>query len=149
MGSARTEARMDRYRERPHAGDWLTEAACRDVDPEVFYPNTFNASPRTVEWLTRPARTICSTCPVRDACYDYAARNGEDDGVWGGVFMGDKAARRQARAYLASHARCDRCGNALGRPISTDGHVPHYCAECLAARHRESKNASHKRRHTA
>lgn len=31
------------------------------------------------------ARKICATCPVREACLDYALEHRIDHGVWGGT----------------------------------------------------------------
>jgi len=56
---------------------WRQRAACRGVDPDVFYP----ASDEEAE----EARSICRVCPVREACLEYALANRERDGVWGGA----------------------------------------------------------------
>jgi hypothetical protein len=42
---------------------WMDDAACTQVDPELFFP--------TEEDLWRPtrdAKKICASCPVRDLC---------------------------------------------------------------------------------
>lgn len=56
---------------------WRQRAACRGVDPDVFYP----ASDEEAE----EAKSICRACPVREACLEYALANRERDGVWGGA----------------------------------------------------------------
>lgn len=56
---------------------WRQRAACRGVDPDIFYP----ASDEEAE----AAKAICATCPVREACLEYALANRERDGVWGGA----------------------------------------------------------------
>ena len=56
---------------------WRTHAACRGLEPEVFYPVT--------EEQTEEAKAICRACPVREPCLDYALSNRERDGVWGGA----------------------------------------------------------------
>ena len=56
---------------------WRQRAACRGVDPDVFYP----ASDEEAE----EAKSICRVCPVREACLEYALANRERDGVWGGA----------------------------------------------------------------
>ena len=43
---------------------WRKRAACRGVDPEVFYPVTDEEA--------GAAKAICSTCPVREACLEHA-----------------------------------------------------------------------------
>ena len=46
------------------AASWRRRAACRGVDPEVFYPVTDEEA--------GTAKSICSTCPVREACLEHA-----------------------------------------------------------------------------
>ena len=50
------------------AASWRKRAACRGVDPEVFYPATDEDA--------GTAKSICSTCPVREACLEHACRLG-------------------------------------------------------------------------
>src|SRR5947208_10972848 len=56
---------------------WRQRAACRGVDPEVFYPVSDDDADE--------AKAICAQCPVRQACLEYALTNRERDGVWGGA----------------------------------------------------------------
>ena len=49
---------------------------CRSYDPEVF----FAESPEDVEY----AKTLCQSCPLRDACLAGAKARREPWGVWGG-----------------------------------------------------------------
>jgi len=56
---------------------WRQRAACRGVDPDVFYP----VSDEDAE----EAKAICRGCPVRESCLEYALANRERDGVWGGA----------------------------------------------------------------
>ena len=56
---------------------WRDRAACRGLDPEIFYP----VSDEDAE----EAKSICAICPVREACLEYALANRERDGVWGGA----------------------------------------------------------------
>ena len=56
---------------------WRQAAACRDKPGTNFYPET--------ESQARPAKRICSGCPVRLICLDTALRSGERYGVWGGL----------------------------------------------------------------
>ena len=56
---------------------WGNRAACRGVDPDVFYPVS--------DEETEVAKAICAQCPVREACLEYALANRERDGVWGGA----------------------------------------------------------------
>jgi WhiB family redox-sensing transcriptional regulator len=49
---------------------------CRSNDPEVFFAET----PADVEY----AKSLCRTCPVREACLEGAKERREPWGVWGG-----------------------------------------------------------------
>lgn len=56
--------------------DWKADAACRDLDLELFFPDT--------EADSAPALAVCAICPVRQECLDFALRTRQNDGVWGG-----------------------------------------------------------------
>jgi WhiB family transcriptional regulator, redox-sensing transcriptional regulator len=60
----------------PAIAIWRKRAACRGIDPEVFFP----ASDEDAE----EAKEICAVCPVREACLEYALAHREREGVWGG-----------------------------------------------------------------
>jgi WhiB family redox-sensing transcriptional regulator len=81
--------------------DWRHAAACRDEDPELFFPigNTGPALSQIEE-----ARTICHRCSVVEDCLTWALESGQDAGVWGGLSEDERRAlkRRAARARRAS-----------------------------------------------
>lgn len=52
------------------------DVPCRSYDPEVF----FAESPADVEY----AKSLCQTCPLREACLAGAKDRREPWGVWGG-----------------------------------------------------------------
>ena len=56
--------------------DWKADAACRDLDLDLFFPDS--------EADSAPALAVCAVCPVRQACLDFALRTRQKDGVWGG-----------------------------------------------------------------
>jgi len=58
---------------------WKAEARCRGMNPEVWFPDvgTKNA--------VAALKAICAECPVSAECLDYAYREGEREGVWGGL----------------------------------------------------------------
>ncbi|MEU4513176.1 WhiB family transcriptional regulator [Nonomuraea wenchangensis] len=70
---------------------WIHRAACRDVDPEVFFPI---ASPDTKLGAAaeEQAKRVCRGCQVREEC--LGASLFEPYGVWGGE--GENARRRIA-----------------------------------------------------
>jgi WhiB family redox-sensing transcriptional regulator len=67
---------------------WMSSGSCRDYLPAVFFP--------TDGIGVRAARQVCSSCPVREACLDYAIYCRIEHGVWGGE--SERARRRIAQA---------------------------------------------------
>ncbi len=61
------------------AGEWVNQAACRDHDPDMWFPPVGNRS------TYQAAVAICADCPVRLACLNYAVTNRIRFGVWGGL----------------------------------------------------------------
>jgi WhiB family redox-sensing transcriptional regulator len=77
--------------------DWRHTAACRDEDPELFFPiGTTGPALMQVE----DAKAVCRRCDVAEACLNWALENGQDAGVWGGLSEDERRAlkRRRARA---------------------------------------------------
>ncbi len=56
---------------------WRHQAACRGIDPAIFYPED--------EEPGDAAKAVCLRCPVRQPCLEYALASRERDGVWGGA----------------------------------------------------------------
>jgi WhiB family redox-sensing transcriptional regulator len=56
---------------------WRKWAACRGIDPEVFYPDSDEEA--------EEAKVVCAMCPVREACLEHALAHREREGVWGGA----------------------------------------------------------------
>ena len=60
--------------------NWREDAACRDADPELFFPiGTTGPGSRQAE----EAKRVCRTCPAQSQCLAWALDNGVTDGVWG------------------------------------------------------------------
>jgi WhiB family redox-sensing transcriptional regulator len=74
--------------------DWRDYAACRDSDPELFFPlGAVGASVPQIE----QAKRICRTCPVCGPCLRWALDHG-DAGVWGGTTEEERRKQRRSRA---------------------------------------------------
>jgi WhiB family transcriptional regulator, redox-sensing transcriptional regulator len=75
--------------------DWMSEAACQGVDPDLFFPergeNTDNSE----------AKAVCRKCPVREDCLEHALVNHEHYGIWGGTSERERKRIRRIRARLA------------------------------------------------
>ncbi|MFF8556550.1 WhiB family transcriptional regulator [Streptomyces sp. NPDC015501] len=79
--------------------NWRVDALCREKDPELFFP-VGASGPALVQ--VAEAKAVCRTCPVMDACLDWALDNGDLEGVWGGTDEEDRRRiqRRAARLRL-------------------------------------------------
>ncbi|GAA1205088.1 WhiB family transcriptional regulator [Prauserella alba] len=62
--------------------EWVHDAACRDEDPELFFPVS-DMGPGSQQ--AAQAKAVCARCPVRDRCLSYALDGGLDFGIFGGL----------------------------------------------------------------
>lgn len=62
--------------------DWRDDAACRDHDPELFFPE---GTARPALRQAEQAKRICQSCPVRTLCLRFALQHGLGFGIWGGA----------------------------------------------------------------
>lgn len=67
--------------------DWRHDAACRDEDPELFFPVS-DLGPGAHQ-IAR-AKSVCARCPVRAQCLEYALDNGLTHGIFGGTTETDR-----------------------------------------------------------
>ncbi len=78
-----------------NADDWRTDAACRNTDPELFFPiGTTGMALAQIE----SAKAVCHTCPGEAMCLEYAMATNQDAGIWGGTSEEDRRAMRRQRA---------------------------------------------------
>jgi len=68
-GASRVSLAMERM--------WADRAACRGLDPAIFYPLTDEEADH--------AKLVCGECPVQDLCLEHAIEHREKNGVWGGA----------------------------------------------------------------
>ncbi|MDA2813629.1 WhiB family transcriptional regulator [Nocardiopsis sp. RSe5-2] len=79
--------------------DWVRQGACRQYDPELFFPvSTAGPGSQT----TSLAKAVCRSCPVRQECLRWALRAGEADGVWGGTTPEERRYMRRDLLPVAS-----------------------------------------------
>lgn len=83
--------------------NWRHRAACRDEDPELFFP-VGNKGPALLQ--IEEAKVVCQRCPVRDECLAWALRAGQEAGVCGGMSEDERRAlkRRNARSRVRTSA---------------------------------------------
>lgn len=74
--SKRKDGLLDVFAALP--GEWVHEALCAQVDPDLFFPEQGCASHGV------KAKKICAQCPVKAECQAYAVENKELYGIWGG-----------------------------------------------------------------
>jgi WhiB family redox-sensing transcriptional regulator len=76
--------------------DWRHRAACRDEDPELFFP-VGTSGPALLQ--IAEAKIACRRCPVSTECLNWALASGQDAGVWGGM------SEEERRVVKRRHAR--------------------------------------------
>lgn len=82
---------------------WRDRAACRDSDPDLFFPA--GSTGAALEEI-RAAKALCAICPVHDRCLAYALATNQDAGIWGGASEEERrelrrqAARKRPRPYV-------------------------------------------------
>jgi WhiB family redox-sensing transcriptional regulator len=85
---------------------WLDQAACRDLDPERFFPESGEQT------KAAEAKAICASCKVRDQCLELAIKAAggldQDHGVFGGTVPAERSQLRGARFPEPSAYRRDR-----------------------------------------
>jgi len=64
---------------------WQWRAACRGEDSSLFFAPAHPEGKEERETRERRAKAICSGCPVRMECLEYALRIHEHHGIWGGL----------------------------------------------------------------
>jgi WhiB family transcriptional regulator, redox-sensing transcriptional regulator len=82
--------------------DWHARAACRNADPELFFPEGTLGPARQA---AAQAQRICFACPVRARCLDWALTNGATYGIWGGR---TEEERRALRVMVAQRRHGER-----------------------------------------
>jgi WhiB family redox-sensing transcriptional regulator len=70
---------------------WRLQALCREVDPEMFFPEAGRPAADGSE-----AKKICGACDVREACLNWALEKRIDFGIYGGT-TGDERRRMRPR----------------------------------------------------
>jgi len=80
--------------------DWRHLAACREEDPELFFPiGTTGPALMQVE----QAKAVCRSCSVIDDCLSWAMESGQDSGVWGGLAEEERFALKRRGIRTAVH----------------------------------------------
>ena len=77
--------------------DWRLAAACRDKDPELFFP--LGNAGMALQQLEEE-KAVCRSCNVATECLKCALETNQDYGVWGGLSEDERRTlkRRALRA---------------------------------------------------
>jgi WhiB family transcriptional regulator, redox-sensing transcriptional regulator len=87
--------------------NWRENAACRDADPDLFFP--IGAAGNSLRQADE-AKRICRRCPAQNQCLAWALENGITDGVWGGTTENERRAIRSLDAATPAPLRLVRTG---------------------------------------
>ncbi|NBO55535.1 MAG: WhiB family transcriptional regulator [Actinobacteria bacterium] len=61
---------------------WMDRALCTGMDSEIFFPTPKKTKVNPTQY--KAALAVCSACPVRQECLDYALRHRMiEDGIFG------------------------------------------------------------------
>jgi WhiB family redox-sensing transcriptional regulator len=75
----------------PELDDWRDVAACRQCDPDLFFP-IGSSGPAIVQ--IEAAKAVCHGCDALAQCLAFALATNQESGVWGGM---SEEERRQLR----------------------------------------------------
>ncbi len=104
----RAEAGPRRQRDNPTSrrNDWLERAACKEMDPDLFFLEA-----RFASQMEPRLRTVCGGCPVRRDCLDdvlhFESFHGDTmrEGFQGGMSAAERAVEARKRAGMPRKAR--------------------------------------------
>ena len=75
--------------------NWANRAICRYLDTNDFFPGRGES--------VNIIKVVCKACPVVKPCLEYAMRNSERFGVWGGTSERERRKMRASKAYSIKH----------------------------------------------
>ena len=55
---------------------------CADADPEMFFPETYTYLDKA---KISAAKATCGDCWIKNECLEYAMKDPELEGIWGGT----------------------------------------------------------------
>jgi len=76
--------------------DWRCRAACRDTDPDLFFP--VGTTGQAIDQIDA-AKAVCRECPALEPCLDFALATNQEAGVWGGT--SEEERRKLRKTWLA------------------------------------------------
>lgn len=120
---------------------WQTRGACRDKDPELFFPPDEGQGldeAAAVQEQVAAARQVCRLCPVQRECLAWALDSGQDHGIWAATTPGERRLMRRLRMagvpdpVADAEPMCPACSLLFPMP-AVDGSLCPACVEWGAA----------------
>jgi len=74
------------------ANEWMQQAACADMDANIFFPSDHDPLIRNAEMVL--AKKTCMGCDVREECFSYSMKHEEGGGIWAGLTEAERARHR-------------------------------------------------------
>lgn len=83
--------------------NWRDRAVCARPGPDLWYHPAIDTT--GTSWHVKRARqtavaaavAVCSACPARAECLDYAIATDQPGGIWGGMTAAERTAERNRR----------------------------------------------------
>ncbi len=75
---------------------WRLRAACKNVDPDVFFP--IGVTGLAVKQI-KQAKKVCNSCEAKQDCLEFALATNQECGVWGATTEDER--RKLRRTWLA------------------------------------------------
>ena len=85
------------YRELAKEIEKLGKVGCEEA-PDAFF---IDEGDPNVRYKTKVAKEICSHCPIRFLCLEYALESKERHGIWGGMSVPERDSLRKRRQAVA------------------------------------------------
>ena len=82
------------------AEDWRARAACRDTEPDLFFP--IGATGQALDQI-EAAKAVCQLCAAQSECLEFALATNQESGVWG--CTSEEERRKLRKAWLARQRR--------------------------------------------
>ena len=77
---------------------WQDVSACKGMDPTLFFGPEHPETVKEKRDREEAAKAVCDTCPVKQACLEYALEAREGYGIWGGLTELERKALLRRRA---------------------------------------------------
>jgi len=101
---------------------WMLSGACRQADPELFFPIEAVTGPAARQ--AEAAKAVCGLCAVRANCLSFALE-AMPEGIWGGTTPEERRAARRRRFRRQANAQSPGTVSAAmtGESATCTGHA--------------------------